>query len=78
MSRDARLVEFEAQLLRDPLNAPSRLAYARLLLELSEPVAALEVKWPAEREVSITRPAGGHVIAQQTRVGDVAVTYALE
>ena len=43
-----------------------------------EPVAALEVKWPGERELSISRPAGGHVIAQQPRVGEIAVTYAIE
>ena len=43
-----------------------------------EPVAALEVKWPAERELSISRPAGGHVIEQQPRVGEIAVTYAIE
>jgi hypothetical protein len=44
-----------------------------------EPVAALEVKWSSDRELRISRaPGPGKVLAQQSRVGEVAVTYALE
>ena len=39
---DPRLAELEAQLLRDPLNAPVRLEYARLLLAQNDESAALE------------------------------------
>jgi hypothetical protein len=44
-----------------------------------EPVTAVAVKWPAERELSISRdPGGGKVLKQESRVGEVAVTYAIE
>jgi hypothetical protein len=43
-----------------------------------EPVAELTVKWAAPDELAISRKAGGHVLAQEPRVGEVAVTYAVD
>ena len=43
-----------------------------------EPVIAVSVKWPSDRELLISRAAGGTVSKQEPRVSDVTISYRLE
>lgn len=43
-----------------------------------EPVAALQVKWSAPRELSISHTLGGNVSRQEGEVAGVAVSYKVE
>ena len=56
--RDPRLAELEVQLLRDPLNAPARLEYARLLLAVDDEPAALQ-------QYEVARKLGGTPLLEE-------------
>jgi len=56
--RDPRLAELEVQLLRDPLNAPARLEYARLLLAVDDESAALQ-------QYEVARKLGGTPLLEE-------------
>jgi SpoVK/Ycf46/Vps4 family AAA+-type ATPase len=56
--RDPRLAELEVQLLRDPLNAPARLEYARLLLAADDESAALQ-------QYEVARKLGGTALLEE-------------
>ena len=43
-----------------------------------EPVTAVSVKWPSDRELLISRAPGGTVSKQEPRVSDVTISYRLE
>src|SRR5882672_5811858 len=55
---DPRIAELEAQLLRDPLNGPVRLEYARLLLAQDDESAALE-------QYEVARKLGGTPLLEE-------------